>query len=229
MEKKQMEDEIKSIIRMSLNESDSEQIFNSMCNRFEIFYSQQKAHTISDFKKKSKKQKGDLFEVFCQMYLINTKQFKEVWLLKEVPEPILHKLGLARQDVGIDLICQDLLGDFTCVQAKYRRRRSGTKWQTLNWETLSTFLALCARTGPYFQYIVMTTAKSIRMFGRTSSKDVHLTLKDFENTKREFWREMLGSDSAGGQVLLSSSSSSLTVKQECSMQEKKPQQKMIYL
>src|SRR5205814_1892165 len=57
-------------------------------------------------KYKKTKEKGDLFETFCQMYLQNIDDlYSHVWLLKQVPYPVLELLGLTDHDVGIDLVC----------------------------------------------------------------------------------------------------------------------------
>jgi predicted helicase len=58
----------------------------------------------------------------------------------------LGGLGLKRQDMGIDLICERN-GRYTAVQCKYKKP-SGTKSKTIvTWSQLSTFYALVLRTG----------------------------------------------------------------------------------
>ena len=57
------------------------------------------------------KEKGDLFEEFTKYifeYHPNYRHFtKKVWLLNEVPLPILNKLNIPTKDMGIDLILSD--------------------------------------------------------------------------------------------------------------------------
>jgi predicted helicase len=95
---------------------------------------------------------------------------------------------LKRQDFGIDIICQHQ-GKFIAVQCKYKKHVS-IKKNVLTWKQLSTFYALCMRSGPYEKYIVMTTCDYTRHMGKKTSKDISLCLKTFQNITKEEWTTM---------------------------------------
>ena len=52
----------------------------------------------------------------------------------------------------------------------------------LKWKQLSTFYALCGRTGPYEKYIVFTTADYVRRVGKKTSKDVTIGYHKLKKT-----------------------------------------------
>ena len=59
------------------------------------------AHSLEEIRNNNnKKIKGDIFEEFCVLYLKKIKNFNNVWLLKDVPDNILLKLNMKRQDMG---------------------------------------------------------------------------------------------------------------------------------
>jgi len=63
----------------------------------------------------------------------------------------------------------------------------------LNWNTLSTFYALCARTGPWASLIVMTTCDSVRRQGKKTSSDKTYAYKGWCSVPRTLWLRMAGS------------------------------------
>lgn len=85
------------------------------------------------------KEKGDLFELFCQTYLnvIYKKQaFKSVQLFKDIDATTLEKLNLRLgKDYGIDIVATTDLGDLWAIQVKFRQS------DQLTWTELSTFRA----------------------------------------------------------------------------------------
>ena len=55
------------------------------------------AHSFCEMRMRdNKKIRGDIFEEFCLLYLKFVKGYKNVWLLKDVPDEILEKLVLKR-------------------------------------------------------------------------------------------------------------------------------------
>ena len=137
--------------------------------------------------KKNMKLKGDIFERFCQVYLRHTQKYDDVWLLHEVPEHILITLNLSRRDMGIDLVCRKD-GVFYAVQSKYRRCTGQTR--ILSWNTLSTFYALCLRSGPWASYVVMTNCDYVRRAGKKTTQDVSICLRTFRSLSHEDWITM---------------------------------------
>jgi hypothetical protein len=81
------------------------------------------AHTLVEMRRRdNKKIRGDIFEAFSVLYLKHTKGFANVWLLKDVPQEILEKLAMKRQDMGIDIIVETINGKFIAVQCKYKKQ-----------------------------------------------------------------------------------------------------------
>ena len=148
------------------------------------------AHSLLELKSRdNKKIKGDIFEEFSVLYLKHVKGFLNVWLLKDVPGELLEKLSMKRQDMGIDLICETSSGQFIAVQCKYKKA-SGFKQNVLSWRSLSTFYALCLRTGPWSKYIIMTNCVYTRHQGKKTTQDVSYCLKTLQNITKEEWLKM---------------------------------------
>ena len=82
--------------------------------------------------------RGDAFEVFAEAYLATQrKDAATVWPLPSAPISVLHTLGLAAQDYGIDGLFKSVLGNFSAYQVKFRTNRPA-----LTWRELSTFMGL---------------------------------------------------------------------------------------
>jgi hypothetical protein len=145
------------------------------------------AHTLSEMRMRdNKKLRGDMFEEFSLLYLKYVKGYKNVWLLKDVPDDVLDKLTMKRKDMGIDLIIETGDTTYLAVQCKYKKH-VGTKQNILSWSTLSTFYALCLRTGPWEKYIVMTNCVYTRHQGKKTKQDVSYCLKTLQNITKDEW------------------------------------------
>jgi hypothetical protein len=132
----------------------------------------------------NKKIKGDIFEIFCVLYLKFIKNYSNVWLLSETPNDILEMLSLKKKDMGIDIIVENN-GHFFAVQCKYKNTKSTSK--TLSWKNLSTFYALSSKTGPWEKNIVMTTCKNINYQGISTERDISYCFGTFNNIKKDDW------------------------------------------
>ena len=130
-----------------------------------------------------------MFEEFSVLYLKNVKKYNNVWLLKDVPDDILEKLNLKRRDMGIDLIAENN-GLYYAVQCKYKKHTCHKKYNVLSWKVLSTFYALCLKTGPFDKYIVMTNCNYVRHAVKQNEKDLSICLKSFENITKDQWLSM---------------------------------------
>jgi hypothetical protein len=137
----------------------------------------------------NKKIRGDIFEEFSVLYL-RAAGYENVWRLEDVPEDILTSLSLKRTDMGIDIVCQKG-GVFSAVQCKYKTP-TGRK-MGITWKILSTFYALCMRSGPWDKYIVMTNCNFVSHAGKKTEKDVSLSLHAFQSITQEQWLAMCGS------------------------------------
>jgi hypothetical protein len=180
---------------MDLKKNLYEIFLSSPPNRFDAFivlcqqFYARPAHTLAELKSRdNKKIKGDIFEDFSVLYL-QSKGY-EAWRLEDVPETLLTQLALKRRDMGIDIICvKD--GLYSAVQCKYLAPK-GKKFG-LPWRTLSTFYALCMRSGPWDKYIVMTNCDYVSRVGKKSDKDISFVLKSFQDMTNEEWLQMCGS------------------------------------
>ena len=161
----------KAIIK-SYEKDEHNCIFDLVMKDVENWYDRP-AHDLVQIRlKESKKEKGDHFELLCQLYLKTNEKFnfQNVWLLSEVPSEILQKLSMKRRDFGIDIICQTKSDKFIAVQAKYRKI-GRKKSNVITWKMLSTFYALCLKTGPWEKYIVITNADYVTHMGKKTKKD----------------------------------------------------------
>jgi predicted helicase len=151
---------------------------------------EQPAHTLTEMRTRdNKKIRGDIFEEFTVLFLKHARNFDEVWRLGDIPEDVLDKLGLKRnQDMGIDIVAKKD-GKYYAVQCKYKKHTSFKK-NILTWKQLSTFYALCLRTGPWEKYIVVTNCEYTRHAGKKSEKDVSICLKTLQGITKEQWTRM---------------------------------------
>jgi hypothetical protein len=163
--------------------------FDAFINKCQEWYSRP-AHTLVELRtRENKKIKGDIFEEFSVLYLLQCKGYDNVWRLEDVPDELLLRLSLKRRDMGIDIICQK--GDiFSAVQCKYKKPTG--KKIGLSWKTLSTFYALCMRSGPWDKYIVMTNCNYICHVGKKTEKDISISLHSFQEITQEQWLTMCG-------------------------------------
>ncbi len=181
------------IIQQSIIKSydSKENIFDIVLNNIIEWY-EKPAHTFKELKdKESKKIKGDYFEELCTLYLKNSDKFtyKNVWLLYDIPEEIRNILGLRKKDFGIDIVCETLNNKFIAVQCKYRKNNTYKK-NIITWKMLSTFYALCLRTGPWEKYIVMTNAEYVTHMGIKTNKDISICVGTFRKIPVEVWQKM---------------------------------------
>lgn len=183
-------DSLKIIINKSVIKS-----LTTNLNSFDIIleelhnWYEREVHNLSDLKKReSKKIKGDYFELLCKLIL--KEKYPHVWLLHETPKEILDKLSLKKKDYGIDIICSNEKG-FTAVQCKYRKRLR-SKTNVVTWNMLSTFYALCLRTGPWINYMVMTNADYITHMGKKNFKDISFVLNSFKKITNDEWLKIIG-------------------------------------
>ena len=153
---------------------------------------EQPAHTLTEMRTRSnKKIRGDIFEEFSLLYLKHVVGYPNVWRLEDVPEDVLTKLSLKRPDMGIDIICERD-GKYTAVQCKYKKHTTYKSKTTVTWKQLSTFYALCLRTGPWEKYIVTTNCDYVRHMGKKTSKDVSMCQGTFRKMTKDQWVRMCG-------------------------------------
>lgn len=163
-------------------------LFDEFIKGCQRWYSQP-AHTLTEMRTRdSKKVRGDIFEDFCALYLKEVKGFQDVWLLEDLPEEYLVQLSLKRRDMGIDIIVRHD-NEWFAVQCKYKTPSKGKK-SYITWSALSTFYAMCLRTGPWAKYIVMTNCDYTRHQGPKGPKDLSICLGTFRATSSDQWLKM---------------------------------------
>jgi len=182
MLKSKLQKEMSKLIASSDNSADK---ILSIC---EHFYNKP-ANNMEELKNRNLKVKGDIFEYFCQLYMKKCYKLKKVWLLNEVPDNIKKELNLNKNDFGIDLVGIDYNDRYYAIQAKYRKRNSDKK-TSITWKQLSTFYALCARTGPFYKHIVFTTANYVRRIGKKDEKDVTIGFSKLSKINHFDWINM---------------------------------------
>ena len=168
-------------------------MFDEFIKQATSFY-EMPAHTLQEMRaRQNTKARGDIFEEFCAIYLKNVCGYENVWLLADVPEATLTQLSMKRKDMGIDLVVQDK-GSFYAVQCKYKKFTG--KPTCVSWQALSTFYALCMRTGPWKKYIVMTNCNFVRHQGKKTQADISICLNSFRGITHDEWRLMAFASSA---------------------------------
>ena len=163
-------------------------IFDSLIEAIEAHFNRPVSSILEMKERVNKKLKGDLWENFCKDWLLATGKYSQVWLLSEWDDYALNapeSYQLTKQDNGIDLIAATKTG-YVAIQCKYRKKGY------VNWSTLSTFIGLCERTGPWEKYIVMTNAKGITRKLPKTEKDEAICLATFRSTSREVWLKIAG-------------------------------------
>lgn len=169
--------------------SNPNNLFDEFINECQRSY-ETPAHTFTEMRNRNnKKIRGDIFEDFCVLYLKYIKGYPNVWLLKHVPDNILTKLTLQRKDMGIDIIVETNENTYCAVQCKYKKHTS-IKKNILSWTALSTFYALCLRSGPWDKYIIMTNCIYTRHQGKKTPQDLSICLKTLQNITKEEWLKM---------------------------------------
>ena len=163
-------------------------LFNEFINECQIQYDKP-AHNLVELRtRENRKIKGNLFEEFCVLYLKHVKKYNNVWLLKDVPELTLTDLSLKRKDMGIDIIAQDA-ESYIAVQCKYKKHDPNSK-TCVSWSALSTFYALCSKSGPYSKHIVMTNCDYITHIGKKGIKDLSICIGTFRKIDLAEWTLM---------------------------------------
>lgn len=138
------------------------------------------AKSISGIDNKRKKI-GDAWEDFCCDYLNKILSWN-VQKLKDCTDELLSLQHMKRNDVGIDLLGTTNEGLSVAIQCKFR---SG--YQKLSWRDVSTFDALCERTGPWKKRLVMTTSWSIRREGSRLDSDIFFGKHYFAKQPKSVW------------------------------------------
>tara|TARA_B100000214_G_scaffold375411_1_gene361613 strand:+ start:1710 stop:2300 length:591 start_codon:yes stop_codon:yes gene_type:complete len=154
----------------------SSNVFYSFVEKLNKFYSPNTIKTTKEYTKNI----GDAWEDFSCLFLQNMMGWT-VLKLKDCDDIMLKELSLTKRDVGIDLIGIDD-GKYIAIQCKYRK-----KCQKLSWREISTFDALCSRSGPWHKQVVITTSCWLHREGKWTEKDLFIGKKNFESLTKFDW------------------------------------------
>lgn len=186
---------VRNWVKVCINRSAGE-IFSHIVNRIETDVTKT-IHGLHEAKVQSAKGKGDKWEAFCYLYLQAIMPDAQVYFLKTVPDVVKKQLNLPGSDLGIDLVVIQPSGAIA-VQCKYRhctgkvsKFRPGGKTY-ITYANLATFIALCARTGPWIQHIVMTNCDGASWRKLKTVKDLTIAKTKFTKTPYSTWLSMSG-------------------------------------
>jgi len=184
-----METEIQNCIRSAMSSISGDNAFDKLTDLFQAFYDRP-CSNVAQLSKRTKQQSGLLWEHFCLMYL-REKGYGKAWLIGDAPDEVLEQANLTRRDMGIDIIIMHENG-YMAVQCKWRSNPHKKPKTSITWNQLSTFYALCARSGPWLKYIVMTNCDYVRRVGKKYSKDQTISKAAFRSQPREVWQKIGG-------------------------------------
>tara|TARA_B100001741_G_scaffold149841_1_gene123680 strand:- start:6304 stop:6774 length:471 start_codon:yes stop_codon:yes gene_type:complete len=121
-------------------------------------------------------QKAKIWESFTSRFL--SKKYRHIYRVDQIPK----NLSLPSKDVGIDFVVSHDNESFSAVQTKFRKNDS------ISWRHFSTFDSLCSRSGPWDKCILVTNAKSVKIYGNAKETDQFYGYKYFKNWHRDEWK-----------------------------------------
>lgn len=213
---------LKSLLRPCLTLSDPIELFDKFQQRIDDHFATLKSTDIKSLKnaKGANKLKGDFFEYLCLRLLVPRdtgeptvswknpllRRVKNAWLFKEIPDTIRAECALSTRDMGIDIVAETHDGQWLAIQCKYRKkpikpRRTPNGMPIRNIVThkdVSTFNALCERTGPkskgsgWYRQIVMTNCEGVNRQGRKTEKEMTIANKSFVAIDKSVWLALCG-------------------------------------
>jgi len=173
-----LQKEIKYLLSKDVN------VYDELILTIEAYFSRHVTSMKELKERELKKNKGDVWESFCEMWVRH--RFEQVWLWKNIPQEGKDHLKLTRrEDNGIDIIVKTSTG-YSCVQCKYRKKGKVT------WNSITTFIAMAAMTGPFEKHIIMTNASGVTRKLARGKKDKSFCCGTFRKTPRHVWLNMVG-------------------------------------
>lgn len=151
---------------------------------------------VRQLKKKSDKDKGDLFEHLVRAFLQLDPEYAtklcKVWLLEDVPAALRKRLHLPASDQGIDLIAETNTGEYWAIQCKYREDTV----RPLPWREISTFTGLAFGVCRHISFgLVCSTTERITHVLTHQDRIGFCALDVWQGLDKEFFdrlRKLLG-------------------------------------
>ena len=133
------------------------------------------------------KEKGDAFEILTKLYFIidhKYAHYENVWLLSEIPQIELEKIGLEKRDLGIDLIAK-LGSEYHAIQCKYHTDKN----HSITFREVSTFISLLGGYNRLTEgYICSSALGTSRNYDQVRKKPVSKILGDtWSKLDKEFF------------------------------------------
>jgi hypothetical protein len=210
---------INSCILKSLNDKNSN-IFDILTKEIDDHFYNLKSRNMTELKqnKAINKQKGTLFEDLVMDLILNNIILKKhhisfAWKFEDIPNHLKQHLRLwdrhgkvTKKDMGIDIVAYTRDKKWMAIQCKYimkpiKRRviqRAGktvyAPWM-VGHAKLSTFFALCYKTGPgkWDRRVVITNCPQVNYQGEKEKQvDISVCKGTFCKITREEWLMLVG-------------------------------------
>jgi predicted helicase len=134
---------------------------------------------------------GKLFELFTKYYFIVEPKvrddYKNAWLYNEIPGSVKEKLNIGSVEHGVDLILEDIYGNYSAVQCKFRSDEA----TRLGW-TKDKIANLFGFIPNASNYIVFTNASEIDEVSKTRAENfIFFNIQDLLEIKENTFQSML--------------------------------------
>lgn len=127
---------------------------------------------------------GKIFEAFCKYYFLCEPTVKDdylnVWYFNEIPQRVKEQLGFVGGDHGVDLLLQDIDGQYIAVQCKFRSDFNSR----LNW-TADKIANLFAYADKADACIVFTNVSEIDSVSKSKENFSFFNISNLLNIEEE--------------------------------------------
>ncbi len=137
-----------------------------------------------------KKEKGNLFEELCRLYLqsnpIFSSKIEKIWHHSKIPQNIIDAIGIPQPEIGVDLLAKVKNGKYWAIQCKFHQNLN----KNVSLEEVSTFFAITNRKKMYDNLshrIIATSAFGVSKKISDSFKDKlgYITYADFYGLNKD--------------------------------------------
>ena len=147
-----------------------------------FFEKNKKIKNFNDFEKKLKEktnqEKGDIFEIFCESYLIVVKRFKKIYHSSKIPQEIKKEYNLENKDFGVDFFGVGNNFEHHFFQVKFRQDRKKLSW---SWDKLSNLFGIKKNSFG----VVITNSYEVDKFTKQRDKAYFILYDSFERLEKK--------------------------------------------